>query len=620
MKKSAKILSSLTAIAMSASLVVGGTYALFTSESKVNVAVTSGKVKVLATIDDDFLTYSMGEQTAVNGVFYNRGTASFNGESELVLDRVAPGDMVKFDINVDNQSNIDVQYRVSMNVEGDLKNALVAEVDGVEFKSGQASAWTFDAWEDNTATVDFEIPVSVEFPATCGDEYQESSAVITFKVEAVQANGLVTVATLAELNTAINSGRGAVLEADIDVGGSLVLKEDVALYGNGHTISNVQLTMQDGATVENVVFDGVTTANGSLIYAHDASVTIKNCTFKNAAWDAIQATQKTVDGVTVVIDGCTFDNGATAAYRYVHVEVDPALRADNNIKVVLTNNKFVDVDKCTNDGITIAGVYEENLTIAGNTATADRKATALKEVWIGSKPVDAWVMYTGEVFESVVAKQAPALVRTAAALKDALAQDKDVELAANIEVNGNISLKEGAVLNGNGHTLSKVQLYVADNCTVENVVFDGTTAETLSHIYAHNVSVTVKNCVFMNAGYEAIQATQATNGSVTIVIDGCKFVNGANASYRYVHVEVTDTALRDNNNVKLVLTNNNFVDVDKCEEDGITIAGVFAENLTFAGNTATAVSEATATAEVWVGWKVAGAWVMYTGDVFAKIN
>ena len=45
MKKSAKILSSLTAIAMSASLVVGGTYALFTSESKVNVAVTSGKVK-----------------------------------------------------------------------------------------------------------------------------------------------------------------------------------------------------------------------------------------------------------------------------------------------------------------------------------------------------------------------------------------------------------------------------------------------------------------------------------------------------------------------------------------------------------------------------------------------
>ena len=159
MKKSAKILSSLTAIAMSASLVVGGTYALFTSESKVNVAVTSGRVKVLATIDDDFLTYSMGEQTAVNGVFYNRGTASFNGESELVLDRVAPGDMVKFDINVDNQSNIDVQYRVSMNVEGDLKNALVAEVDGVEFKSGQASAWTFDAWEDNTATVDFEIPV-----------------------------------------------------------------------------------------------------------------------------------------------------------------------------------------------------------------------------------------------------------------------------------------------------------------------------------------------------------------------------------------------------------------------------------------------------------------------------
>lgn len=620
MKKSTKIISSLTAIAMSASLMVGGTYALFTSESKVNLAVTSGKVRVLATIDDDFTTYSMGEQTTTNGVFYNRGTASFNGESELVLDRVAPGDMVNFSINVDNQSNIDVQYRVSMSVEGDLASALVAEVDGVEFKNGQASAWTFDAWEDNTADIDFVIPVSVEFPAQCGDEYQESSAVISFKVEAVQANGLVLVNTLDALKSAIASGRNAVLGADIQVNGALNLDEDLVLYGNGYTLSNVQLHMKDGSTVENVVFDGVQATNGSHIYAHDASVTIKGCTFKNTAYEAIQATQKAVDGVTVAIDSCLFDNGVNSAYRYVHVEVDPVLRAHNNIKVQLTNNKFVDIDKCTNDGITIAGVYEENLTISGNTATATRKATALKEIWIGYKPASTWEMYTGEVFEKVIASEAPVVVRTATALKDALAQDKDIELASSIEVNGNISLKEGAVLNGNGHTLSKVQLYLADNCTVENVVFDGTTSDTLSHIYAHNVSVTIKNCVFMNAGYEAIQATQATKGDVTIVIDGCKFVNGANASFRYVHVEVTTVELRASNNVKVVLTNNNFVDVDKCEDDGITIAGVFAENLTFAGNTATATSEATANAEAWVGWKNASGWVMYDGNVFDKIN
>ena len=399
MKKSTRIAGSLMAIALSASLVVGGTYALFTSESKVNLAVTSGKVKVLATIDEDFLTYSMGEQTAVNGVFDNRGTADFNSDSELVLERVAPGDKVEFAINVDNQSNIDIQYRVTMNVAGDLATALVAEVDGVQFASGQASAWTYDAWEDNTADVDFVIPVSVEFPSDCGDQFQELGAVITFTVEAVQANGLVTVNTLDELRTALTGDRDIVLADDIEVNGALTLYEDRVLYGNGHTLSNVQLTMKDYAVVENVVFDGVASAQGSLIYAGDASVVIKACTFKNTAWDAIQATQKTNADAVIIIDGCKFDNGANAAYRYVHVEVETEeLRADNNVQVVLTNNAFIDIDKCTDDAITVAGVFEANFYQQANWATAESVEKANAEIWIGYKTNGAWVQYDGLIF------------------------------------------------------------------------------------------------------------------------------------------------------------------------------------------------------------------------------
>lgn len=41
-KKRNVVLTSLTTIALSASVAVGGTFALFTSESKVNIAVTSG--------------------------------------------------------------------------------------------------------------------------------------------------------------------------------------------------------------------------------------------------------------------------------------------------------------------------------------------------------------------------------------------------------------------------------------------------------------------------------------------------------------------------------------------------------------------------------------------------
>ena len=55
MKKTLKrniIVSAILTIMLCVSLVAGATYALFTSESKVNIAVTSGKVEVVADISD----------------------------------------------------------------------------------------------------------------------------------------------------------------------------------------------------------------------------------------------------------------------------------------------------------------------------------------------------------------------------------------------------------------------------------------------------------------------------------------------------------------------------------------------------------------------------------------
>ena len=50
-QKSSIIIASLASIVIAGSLIAGSTYALFTSESKTNIAVTSGKVDVSATID-----------------------------------------------------------------------------------------------------------------------------------------------------------------------------------------------------------------------------------------------------------------------------------------------------------------------------------------------------------------------------------------------------------------------------------------------------------------------------------------------------------------------------------------------------------------------------------------
>ena len=49
MKKRNVLISSIITIALCLSVIAGSTFALFTSEDKVNVAVTSGDVEILAT-------------------------------------------------------------------------------------------------------------------------------------------------------------------------------------------------------------------------------------------------------------------------------------------------------------------------------------------------------------------------------------------------------------------------------------------------------------------------------------------------------------------------------------------------------------------------------------------
>ena len=62
MKTSKKILlSSILTILLCASIIVGSTYALFTSESTTNVAITSGKVEVGAHVVEDSLKLYSGE-------------------------------------------------------------------------------------------------------------------------------------------------------------------------------------------------------------------------------------------------------------------------------------------------------------------------------------------------------------------------------------------------------------------------------------------------------------------------------------------------------------------------------------------------------------------------------
>ena len=190
--KSKTFLGAVLSIALCVSLIAGATFAIFTSESKVNIAVTSGKVNVTATvgklrlysldnIDLATLTGTEKERTA-EGKFLNEGTATLSGNT-LSLDKLTPGDKVTFDIDIANNSDVTVKYRTLLSVrDSGLFEALEVSIGGRT--AGSASDWTVKNAGEGIASEQ----CSIKLPVSATDEYQGKSCQIDFIVEAVQGN------------------------------------------------------------------------------------------------------------------------------------------------------------------------------------------------------------------------------------------------------------------------------------------------------------------------------------------------------------------------------------------------------------------------------------------------
>ncbi len=185
MKKNKVIASAMLGICLSASLLAGATYALFTSEHEVNIAVKSGKVDVLATIDQTSVQTKSLTTDWEDGTdhLYN-GTATFNADSNsLDLSNIVPGDAIKFNINVKNNSTIAVKYRTRLTFKD---NGLY---DGLKIKIGEYENMAITNWEDLAVNSDTQtIACSIELPSDAGNEYLEKSCSISYLVEAIQGN------------------------------------------------------------------------------------------------------------------------------------------------------------------------------------------------------------------------------------------------------------------------------------------------------------------------------------------------------------------------------------------------------------------------------------------------
>ena len=241
------LLTSIVVIILCMSLIAGSTFALFTSGDSVNIAVTAGKVKLTASIADrDLELYSIGDYMG-DGVtiFENGGTAAISVDRKtLTLDRVTPGDEVRFDIQMFNDSNVHIVYRVQYEVTDPIDNKFYA------FGSTIWQEWKIPATAEEKYRTS---PVSVLLDVVADNDYQEKQLEIAFIVEAYQANADVYDSLLANNNAAkmqnaLMAPEGGVVDGNSEsisiapADGCLMLT-----HNNPVTLQNVTINAEDGA-------------------------------------------------------------------------------------------------------------------------------------------------------------------------------------------------------------------------------------------------------------------------------------------------------------------------------------------------------------------------------------
>lgn len=181
------LFSSILTIALCLSLIAGTTYALFTSSDSVNVAVTAGTVKVDATIANISYTSTLGEVLP-------ESTADFDPDTnEGTIQYIVPGDVIEFDMVVDNQSNVLVDYcpKLAVIADNGLWAGLVVEfsVDGnvLPYTIDANGNWT-GAYQELTVGTDVTVHVSISLPEAAGNEYQNKTCTFAYTIEAIQGN------------------------------------------------------------------------------------------------------------------------------------------------------------------------------------------------------------------------------------------------------------------------------------------------------------------------------------------------------------------------------------------------------------------------------------------------
>ncbi|MBO5481585.1 MAG: hypothetical protein J6A63_10410 [Clostridia bacterium] len=536
-KKTKLLLTSFATIAMSASLVVGGTYALFTSETKVDISVKAGQVKMTATADN-FKVYSgkwnsstkvYDDELQSGMVFANGGVVTVNDKNNVIaIDRMTPTDMVEFDIHVENESDVIIQYQTILTpVEGTdtkLYDVLDVTIDGVTYEGTAA----YSNWQILQPGTDVDVTVSVKMPWDVGNEYQGLTASFAYVVKAVQGNA----DTAYYFNDdVVLKGQTYTIESDTeqDFAFNIEGAQNVQLTDMNYQFTNywygVHMKNVANATLTNVTAE---TNIGMPVYAtRGTNATLNNVAatthsndpsgWPNSAFAAAGSSVVTINGGTYVSEyGAAvyaFNSGAEITINDgTFTGKTAAVWADGNVYSGSAMNSHIIIK-----GGTFKGAIREEqggeITIYGGTFDTDPTAF-VAEGYQAVQNADG--TYTVKPYD----------VASSDELKDALANDKAVSLNGDITFTGekqagrNDSAEAygnkvgfaqyGGVLDGNGNEIidgegDRSYVIVTHGGTIKNLTV--TTGARGIVTYAPTENVYIDNVVVDGAGY-ALNSTE----------------------------------------------------------------------------------------------------------------
>ena len=294
-------------------IVTGSPFSLFTSESKVDIAVTSGNVDVQAIVGEYTLT-SMGK-TMDNDTFENGGTVTF-ADKVFTVSNITPGDYLNIPVAITNKSDVKVQYCVVWEVEGPLDGILDATVDGTPIVNDTSLWMPIDFNE----TIDIVINVGMDIDETRGEGLSADDTVIKFVVKAVQANGAknpIVATTPDELVDAFESAQsGDIIDAnglDFDISGSVEIPSGVTVKGLSLTSGGsnnyiVATTGDEAITFEDCTFD-TTDFTNKVFFGSNAGgsdIVFNNCTFAGQVYSSYANNPD----ANVTYTNCTFSLGS----------------------------------------------------------------------------------------------------------------------------------------------------------------------------------------------------------------------------------------------------------------------------------------------------------------------